>query len=77
MGLFDKLKQGLDKTKRLLKTDVRDLFRAGEIIDEPKLQKFHQRLIATDMRSIASRFTYICSGLGERSGNSHVGPTWS
>ena len=37
MGLFDKLKQGLKKTHQLLKTDVRDIFKAGEILDESKL----------------------------------------
>ena len=40
MGLFDKLKQGLKKTTQLLKTDVRDIFKAGEIIDEAKLERF-------------------------------------
>ena len=49
MGLFDKLKQGLQKTKQLLQTDVRDLFRAGEILDEAKLEAFEARLIRTDM----------------------------
>jgi len=28
MGLFDKLKRGLQKTKDILRTDVRDLFKA-------------------------------------------------
>lgn len=49
MGLFDKLKRGLQKTKELLGTDVRDLFKAGEILTEPKLEEFYGRLIATDM----------------------------
>ncbi len=39
MGLFDKLKRGLAKTKQVLQTDVRDLFKAGEILDEQKLQR--------------------------------------
>ena len=43
MGLFDKLKQGLKKTHQLLKTDVRDIFKAGEILDEPKLERFEWR----------------------------------
>ena len=29
MGLFDRLKRGLEKTKEVLRTDVRDLFKAG------------------------------------------------
>jgi fused signal recognition particle receptor len=49
MGLFDKLKRGLQKTKDLLRTDVRDLFKAGEIFTDEMLQNFYARLIATDM----------------------------
>jgi len=49
MGLFDKLKQSLLKTKQLLQTDVRDLFKAGEILDDAKLEAFEARLIRTDM----------------------------
>ncbi len=49
MGLFSKLKQGLRKTKELLRTDVRDLFKAGEILDEQRLQSFEKLLIETDM----------------------------
>lgn len=54
MGFFEKLKQGLAKTKDLLNTDVRDLFRSGEIINELTLTKFHKRLIATDMGVVAA-----------------------
>ena len=54
MGFFDRLKQGLQKTKDLLRTDVRDLFKSGEILDEAKLQQFHKRLIASDMGVAAS-----------------------
>ena len=49
MGFFDKLKRGLQKTAQILRTDVRDLFKAGEILDEDKLVTFHKRLIGTDM----------------------------
>jgi fused signal recognition particle receptor len=49
MGLFDKLKQGLKKTKQLLRTDVRDLFTAGELLDDAMLDDFEARLIDTDM----------------------------
>ena len=54
MGLFEKLKQGLLKTKQLLQTDVRDLFKSGEILDEAKLERFEARLIRTDMGVAAS-----------------------
>ncbi|NOX54215.1 MAG: signal recognition particle-docking protein FtsY [Planctomycetes bacterium] len=49
MGLFDKLKQGLKKTKDLLRKDVRDLFKAGEILDEELLERFEAQMLKTDM----------------------------
>ncbi|MCA9084601.1 MAG: signal recognition particle-docking protein FtsY [Planctomycetaceae bacterium] len=49
MGLFDRLKAGLKKTKEILRTDVRDLFKAGEILDDNLLEEFEGRLIRTDM----------------------------
>ncbi len=69
MGLFDKLKRGLQKTKEILRTDVRDLFKAGEILDESKLQEFEQRLIRTDMGVQAT--TAIIDELKEK----HLGRT--
>jgi fused signal recognition particle receptor len=54
MGLLDKLKQGLAKTGRLLKTDVRDLFKAegrqgNRLIDQPFLDEMRALLFKTDM----------------------------
>jgi fused signal recognition particle receptor len=50
MGFFDKLKQGLAKTGRLLKTDVRDLFKSeGRLIDEAFLEEMRAILFKTDM----------------------------
>jgi fused signal recognition particle receptor len=50
MGFFDKLKQGLSKTGRILKTDVRDLFKAeGRLIDQPFLDEMRAILFKTDM----------------------------
>lgn len=49
MGFFDKLKQGLQRTKQLLQTDVRDLFKSGEILDLEMLEQFEARLIRTDI----------------------------
>lgn len=50
MGIFDKLKQGLAKTGRLLNTDVRDLFKnEGRLIDEPFLDEIRAILFKTDM----------------------------
>ncbi len=49
MGLLNKLKGALSKTKNVLRTDVRDLFKAGVILDDEKLEEFHRGLIKTDM----------------------------
>ena len=50
MGLFDRLKQGLKKTTQILKTDVRDLFKAeGRLIDQPFLDEMRAILFKTDM----------------------------
>lgn len=49
MGLFDRLKQGLQKTTKLLKTDVRDLFKSGEILTDEHISQFERRLIESDM----------------------------
>jgi len=50
MGLFDRIKQGLKKTTQLLKTDVRDLFKAeGRLIDQPFLDEMRALLFKTDM----------------------------
>ena len=50
MGLFDKLKQGLAKTGRLLQTDVRDLFKSeGRLIDQAFLDEMRAILFKTDM----------------------------
>jgi fused signal recognition particle receptor len=50
MGLFDKFKQGLTKTKKILLTDVRDLFKSeGRLIDEHFLDEMRAILFKTDM----------------------------
>jgi fused signal recognition particle receptor len=53
MGLFDKLKQGLAKTGRLLKTDVRDLFKQVDeerrVLDDAFLDEIRAMLLKTDM----------------------------
>ncbi|MEZ6061221.1 MAG: signal recognition particle-docking protein FtsY [Planctomycetaceae bacterium] len=70
MGLFDRLKSGLKKTKDILRTDVRDLFRAGEILDDGKLEEFEARLIRTDMGVKAA--DQIVSKLREQHGGRTV-----
>lgn len=50
MGLFSKIKQGLQKTVNLLKTDVRDLFKSeGRLVDDAFLEELKAVLIKTDM----------------------------
>ena len=50
MGFFDKFKKGLQKTKNLLKTDVRDLFKSeGRLIDDAFLDEMRAILFKTDM----------------------------
>ena len=50
MGLFDKLKRGLNKTANILKTDVRDLFKSeGRLIDDAFLDEMRAILFKTDM----------------------------
>jgi fused signal recognition particle receptor len=58
MGLFDKIKQGLEKTRALFLTDVRDLFKTeGRLVDEVFLQDLFERLVKTDMGVKAARET--------------------
>jgi fused signal recognition particle receptor len=58
MGLFDRLKQGLQKTNRLLHTDIRDLFKSqGRLVDDAFLTALFERLIKTDMGVDAAQET--------------------
>lgn len=58
MGFFDKIKQGLIKTKQLLNTDIRDLFKSsGRLVDEPFLEELFASLIRTDMGVAAANNT--------------------
>jgi fused signal recognition particle receptor len=50
MGLFEKLKQGLQKTAQLLRTDVRDLFKSeGRLVDEAYLTELFEWLVKMDI----------------------------
>jgi fused signal recognition particle receptor len=58
MGLFSKIRQGLQKTVNLLKTDVRDLFKAeGRLVDDAFLDELLEILIKTDMGVLAATET--------------------
>ena len=50
MGFFEKIRQGLIKTTRLLNTDIRDLFKQqGRLVDESFLTELFETLVKTDM----------------------------
>ncbi|MCM2372517.1 signal recognition particle-docking protein FtsY [Aporhodopirellula aestuarii] len=49
-GILTKLSSGLQKTRRVLGTDIRDLFKSeGRLVDEEFLGELFARLIRTDM----------------------------
>jgi len=55
-GLFGRFRQGLAKTSRLLRTDIRDLFRKeGRLVDDDLLGELYSILIRTDMGTGPSR----------------------
>jgi len=50
MGLFGIIKRGLEKTKQILNTDIRDLFKKeGRLVDDTFLEELFASLIRTDM----------------------------
>jgi fused signal recognition particle receptor len=56
MRLVDKLKHGLAKTKRLLGTDIRDLFKSeGRLVDEAFLDDLFATLLKTGMGVTAAQ----------------------
>ena len=56
MGLFDKIKRGLDRTLQTLRTDVRDLFKSdGRLVDAEFLDELVDVLVRTDMGVVAAR----------------------
>jgi fused signal recognition particle receptor len=57
-GLFARLASGLSKTKQLLNTDIRDLFkREGRLVDDPFLDELFAKLIRTDIGPAATKAT--------------------
>lgn len=49
-GLLSKMRTGLQKTRRALNTDIRDLFKSeGTLVDDDFLSELFARLIRTDM----------------------------
>lgn len=49
-GFLARLRGGLAKTRKVLNTDIRDLFKAeGRLVDEELLDELYSRLIKTDM----------------------------
>jgi fused signal recognition particle receptor len=48
-GFFDKLKQGLDRTRTLLNTPVEDVFRGRRVLDAGSLESIEESLLAADL----------------------------
>jgi fused signal recognition particle receptor len=48
-GLFSRLKSGLSKTRKILTTDIDDLFLGKKIVDDDMLEELEERLITADM----------------------------
>jgi len=51
-GLFAKMRGGLAKTRQVLSTDIRDLFKGesqGRLVDDEFLDELFARLVRTDM----------------------------
>jgi fused signal recognition particle receptor len=49
-GLLARMRTGLRKTRDVLNTDIRDLFKSeGRLVDDPFLEELFARLIRTDM----------------------------
>src|ERR1700690_819647 len=49
-GFFARIKQGLGKTKQLLRTDIRDIFKGeGRLVDDAFLEELRVKLVRTDM----------------------------
>ena len=54
-GIFARLKQGLNKTTQLLRTDIRDLFKSeGRLVDDAFLDDLRGILVRTDMGPAAA-----------------------
>jgi fused signal recognition particle receptor len=62
-GIFARLKQGLNKTTQLLRTDIRDLFKSeGRLVDDAFLEDLRGILVRTDMGPAAA--TQIVQEIG-------------
>ena len=48
-GFFKRLKNGLSKTRKLLSTDINDLFSGKRKIDDQLLEELEERLITSDL----------------------------
>jgi fused signal recognition particle receptor len=57
-GFFARIASGLGKTKQLLNTDIRDLFkREGRLVDDAFLDELFAKLIRTDIGPAATKAT--------------------
>ncbi len=49
MGFFDKIRNGLKKTRDILFMDVKDVFRIGRRVDEALLAELEEKLVLADL----------------------------
>jgi fused signal recognition particle receptor len=55
MGFLDRIRTGLKKTRQILNTDIRDLFKqSGELVDDAFLERLLEILVKTDMGVLAA-----------------------
>lgn len=66
MGLFDRLKQSLTKTRRALSDGISGLFRGGRTIDAELLSELEELLYTSDLGPIASSLSAELARLHKR-----------
>ncbi|MFH2098873.1 MAG: signal recognition particle-docking protein FtsY, partial [Pseudomonadota bacterium] len=65
-GFFSQLKDGLEKTRRVLNTPIEDLFTTGRELDEEVLEDLEEALITADVGVQTTR--HLLAGLTQRLG---------
>jgi len=73
-GFFNRLKMGLSKTRKLLSTDINELFAGNRKIDDELLEELEELLITSDMgvRTTMDLIQIISKKSSEISGADHL-----
>ena len=66
MGLFERLKQRLERTRRTLSDGISGLFRGGRAIDDALLAELEEMLYTADLGTVASDVTAELARLHKR-----------